>query len=67
MAEIERVQARELPVELRDLLQPELAGVEPLELRVGAFGEAPQASYSPSSEKIRRMIATLEAYVESSP
>jgi hypothetical protein len=67
MAEIERLQAGELPVELRNLLQPELAGVEPLELRVGAFGKAPQASYSPSKEKIRRMIATEDAYVESSP
>ena len=42
-------------------LEPELARVEPLELGVGGLEQAPQPSYSPSSARIRRMIATDDA------
>ena len=38
-----------------------------LEFGIGAFREAPQASYRPSIVRIRRMIATDDAYVESRP
>ena len=67
MPEVERAQPGQAPDPFGDRLQPELADVQPLELVVGGLGEAPQASYSPSRLKIRRMIATEDAYVESMP
>src|SRR3954465_14857435 len=67
VAEVQRAPSDERAVPRRDRRQAELARVQPLEPGVGAVGETAQPSYSPSRVKIRRMIATDDAYVESRP
>jgi hypothetical protein len=61
VTEVERAQVRQRAVEAGHGLDPELARVQPLQLDVGGLEQAPQPSYSPSSARIRRMIATEDA------
>jgi hypothetical protein len=61
VAEVERAQARERAVEGRHAREPQLTRIQPLQLVVGGLEQAPQPSYSPSSARIRRMIATDDA------
>ena len=67
VAEVERAQARESAEPVRDLREPELTDVQALQLEVGLPREPPQSSYSPSSVRMRRTIASDDAYVESMP
>jgi hypothetical protein len=59
--EVKCPQPRQRAVPVRDLRDAQLTRVQPLELEVRSLRETPQASYSPSSDRIRRMIATDDA------